>query len=174
MIIQNPNNILRQKTQKIEKITPEIKKIISEMWQELKKTAVGLALAAPQIGAPKAVIVMEYKVKNEKTGKLEVIIPKMVFINPKIIKSSAEKNVEEEGCLSFMANEEIRGEVERAKKIVVKALDEKGKTIRIRAQGFLARVLQHEIDHLNGVLFVDRADPSTVYRVEDEKKNVNL
>lgn len=165
-ITQNPNSILRKKAEKVEKVDAEIKKIIKKMKKILRSSTAAVALAAPQIGIAKTIVVMGYKPK-EKGAE---VIPKLALINPKIIKSSKEIIKSEEGCLSLM-DEEIRGDVARAKKVTVEAMDEKGKIRKIRAQGFFARVLQHEIDHLNGVLFVDRADPNTIYKVDNETKN---
>jgi len=136
------------------------------MKKVLNSSPVAVALAAPQIGISKAIVVTGYKSQDKKAEK----IPELVLINPQTIETSKEKIKDEEGCLSLM-DEEIRGEVERAKNIILEARDEKGKIKKIKAKGFFARVLQHEIDHLNGVLFVDRADPSTIYKVKNEKKN---
>lgn len=168
-ILQNPNQILRKKAERIRDVS-EVKNLIAKMRNILVHSAVGVALAAPQIGVSKAVIVTSYKEIENKEKKEKIIIPECVLINPKIIKSSKEKNKEEEGCLSFI-DEEIRGEVERAKKVMVEALDEKDNKIKIKAEGFFARVLQHEIDHLNGILFVDRADPKTIYRITEERND---
>lgn len=165
-IIQNPNKILRRKTEKVGKVDSEIKDIIAKMKKVLSKSTAAVALAAPQIGITKRIVVTGFKPK-EKDAE---IIPQLCLINPKIIKSSAETIKNEEGCLSLM-DEEIRGEVIRAKKIILEAMDEKEKIQKIKAEGFFARVLQHEIDHLNGILFVDRADPKTIYKVDHEKKN---
>ena len=97
----------------------------------------------------------------------------MVLINPKITKYSKEESKREEGCLSFM-EPEIRGIVKRPKRVTVLTMTEKREKKEIKARGFLARVLQHEIDHLNGVLFVDRADPTTIYKVEEKEKNEKI
>lgn len=164
-IIQNPNQILRKKTEEVKEIDSKIKDIIAKMKKVLRSSPVAVALAAPQIGISKKIIITGYKPK-EKDAE---IIPKLCLINPKIISLSAEKIKDDEGCLSLM-DEEIRGNVERAKKIQIEALDENGKNQKIKAKGFFARVLQHEIDHLNGVLFIDKADPSTIYKVENDKK----
>lgn len=164
-IIQNPNKILRNKTEEVEKIDAGIKNIIAKMKKALSESSAAVALAAPQIGITKRIVITGFKPKDKDAE----IIPELCLINPRIIKSSAETIKNEEGCLSLM-EEEIRGDVVRAKKIILEAMDEKGKIQKIKAEGFFARVLQHEIDHLNGILFVDRADPKTIYKVDHEKK----
>ena len=164
-ILQNPNQILRKKTEEVKKIDSEIKSIIAKMKKVLSKSSAAVALAAPQIGISKKIIITGYKPK-EKDAE---IIPKLCLINPKIISSSAEKIKDEEGCLSLMDEEEIRGNIERAKEIEIEALDENGKKQKIKAEGFFSRVLQHELDHLNGILFIDKADPNTIYKVNNEK-----
>ena len=166
-IIQNPDPILRKKAEKIEKIDAEIKKIIVKMKKIIRSSPAAVALAAPQIGINKAIVATGFKPKEKDVEA----IPELCLINPKIIKSSVEIIKDEEGCLSLMDKEEIRGNVERAKEIEVEALDEKGKSQKIKARDFFARVLQHEIDHLNGVLFIDKADPNTIYKVDHEKKD---
>ena len=135
-----PDPVLRKKTQDVDKITPEIREMISDMTETmLKKDGVGLA--APQVGISKKIIVI----------KLET--PK-VFINPIITNKSKETDIMEEGCLSFP---KFFLKIKRPKKIELIALDENGKKIEITAEGLMARVLQHETDHVNGILFVDRA-----------------
>ncbi|TSC90623.1 MAG: peptide deformylase, partial [Candidatus Berkelbacteria bacterium Licking1014_96] len=133
-IIQNPNPILRKKAQKVEKIDAEIKKIIVKMKKIMRSSPAAVALAAPQIGINKAIVVTGFKPK-EKDAE---VIPELCLINPRIIKSSAETIKNEEGCLSLMDKEEIRGNVERAKKVLIEATDEKGKIQKIKAEGFFA------------------------------------
>ncbi|MBU2595455.1 peptide deformylase [Patescibacteria group bacterium] len=165
-IIQNPNQILRKKAKSIKKIDGEILKIIEKMEKTLKTTKKGVAIAAPQIGISKAIIFAKYKKKKKK----DVSIPRTILINPKIIKYSKETIEKEEGCLSFY-KPEIRGVVKRSRRVIVSTLTEEGLKKEIKAQGFIARVMQHEIDHLNGILFVDRADQTTIYKVNEKNKN---
>lgn len=164
-IKQNNDPVLRKKSEKVKNIDSGILNIIKRMKKALKNVP-GVAVAAPQIGISKKIVVTGYKPKNEN----DIEIPEMVLINPELIKSSKETEELEEGCLSVM-EPEIRGKVKRAKKVEVRALDEKGKEIKVKAKEFFARVLQHEIDHLNGKLFLDRADPTTLYRPEEKIKN---
>ncbi len=141
-IITGENNpLLRQKSKPVKKLDQEIFLLIEKMKKiVLEKEALGLA--AIQVGVPLQIIVC----KTEKDFK--------VFINPEIIKTSKEKESFIEGCLSLP---NYYGEVVRPKTIVIKAINENGEKIKLKAYGLLARVIQHEIDHLNGVLFIDKA-----------------
>lgn len=164
-INQNPSKILRQKTQRVKEINQEVIRDINKLKSALKKSKLAVAVAAPQIGIKKRIVVTGYTAKNEK----EISIPKLTLINPKIISHSKKVVEQDEGCLSFV-KPEIRGIVPRYQKVTVIALNEKGKEINIKAEGFFARVLQHEIDHLRGVLFVDHADPQTLYKPEPKNE----
>lgn len=144
-ILQNPNQILRKKAEKVRKIDTKITDIIAKMKKVLNSSVAGVALAAPQIGISKAIVITGFKeIGNEKEKSAQggpasdgekIVIPEYVLLNPKLIKSSTEKIKEEEGCLSLM-DEEIRGDVERAKEIMIEAMDEKGKIQKIKAKGF--------------------------------------
>ena len=139
-ILKYPDPILRKKSEEVEEITEETKKLA----QELKETMLanqGIGLAAPQVGVLKRIIV----VQAEKGPQ--------IFINPKIIKKSRETLIEEEGCLSFPG---LFLKIKRAKEVEVEALNENGEKIFLKAEGLPARIFQHEIDHLDGVLFIDR------------------
>ena len=139
-IIKYPALILRKKCQKIKEIDDEIKKLGLEM-TEIMITNQGIGLAASQIGELKRIIV----IKTERGAQ--------VFINPEIIKKSKEMEIMEEGCLSFPG---LFLKIKRAKEIEVNAFNFKGKEFQLKAEGLLARVIQHEIDHLDGILFIDR------------------
>lgn len=134
--------VLRQKAQEVREITPTIIKLLNEM-AETMYDAPGVGLAAPQVGISKRLVVID--VQDER-GLLKLI-------NPKITARSG-KETALEGCLSFPG---IAGEVERAAAVTVEALDETGQKITFTATGLLARACQHEFDHLDGILFVDRA-----------------
>jgi len=132
--------VLREKSLPVKEITREILNLIRDM-AETMYTDSGVGLAAPQVGISKRIIIID----EDKEGL-------MVLVNPEIIKSEGEV-IEEEGCLSFPG---IYSDVKRSSKVTVKALNENGDQIEIVKEGLIARVLQHEIDHLNGTLFIDR------------------
>ena len=140
-IITLPNPILRQKAKKIADVMdPKIQKLIPQMTELMLKEGVGLA--APQIGESIRLIVVKYKDGS------------VAMINPRILKKSILKEWGEEGCLSVPGK---YGEVKRSKKLTIRYTDEKGKAKTLNAQGMLARIIQHETDHLDGVLFIDKA-----------------
>lgn len=132
--------ILREKALPVEEVTPEILNLIKDM-AETMYTASGVGLAASQVGVPKRIILVD----GEEDGLI-------VLINPMIIKSEGEV-VEEEGCLSVP---DIYSQVKRSFKVTIKALNENGDPIEITKEDLIARALQHEIDHLDGILFIDR------------------
>ena len=144
-IAKEPEKILRKKLKNVEKITPQIRALILDMRQKMAE-ANGVGLAANQIGQDFAVFVIDAKLAKENQ------VPD-AYINPKIVEFSKDRGELEEGCLSLPG---YWRQIERAKKIKLKALDENGKKIKIKARGFLARVLQHEYDHLQGMLIKDR------------------
>lgn len=151
-IVTTPNEILKSPCEKV-KFDEQTKTLIQDMMDTLldAKNPEGAGLAAPQIGVLKRVIIArEFFLSPE--NQEEVISKEHVFVNPKIISKSKETDVDFEGCLSIP---DTYGRVERSKKIKVKALDENGMPIRVSASGFLARVIQHEVDHLDGILFTD-------------------
>lgn len=144
-IITHPNSILRQKAEEIEleKIKSyDIKKLVFNM-KETVEAGKGIGLAAPQVGHSLRVIVIFLENK------------KMALINPKITHFSWIKKSGEEGCLSMPGT---FGFVKRSKLIKIKALDENGEEIKFKAKNILARVIQHEVDHLDGILFIDKAE----------------
>ena len=143
-ILTQGNPVLKKKSKAVGKILPELKKLLDNM-EDTMRAAPGVGLAAPQVGVLQRVIVVDIG---------EGLI---AFINPKIAKKSG-KCMFYEGCLSVPG---VEGQVERSEMICVKGLDRNGKPIIVEAEGYLAVVIQHEIDHLDGVLFVDRIkDPS--------------
>lgn len=131
--------ILREKTQLVGEVTPQTKKLIKDMTETMYENE-GLGLAANQIGIGKQIMTVDVG-----QGLL-------VLINPRIMESCGEESAEE-GCLSLP---DIKVEVKRARKIKVRGLNEEGGRIEIEAEGLLARAIQHEIDHLNGMLIADR------------------
>jgi len=150
-VLQKGNQILEQTAQEIslEEISnPKIKNIISQMKDILKNTEDAIALAGPQIGESLRIFVVSNKFFKENNQEY------LIFINPVIIKLSKEKQWLEEGCLSVR---NVYGEVERSRKALVQAYDENGKKFTFGSSDLLAQVFQHEIDHLNGILFTSKA-----------------
>ncbi len=147
--------VLRDVSREVKVITPQLLVLLDDM-VETMVDADGVGLAAPQVGINKRLIVVDIRDEN---GLLKLI-------NPVIVDKDGSKEKAVEGCLSFPG---IAGEVERDEKVTVRALGPDGKTIEICAAGLLARALQHEIDHLDGILFVDRA---IRFIEEDESKEI--
>ena len=142
--------ILRKKAQSIVSVNPFIKKLIKEMFFTMRRVG-GVGLAAPQINQPLQLAVIEIK-KNKIRPHVRPLLP-TVIINPRILTHSKEVFSDWEGCLSFP---NVRGFVPRYKEIEVGYLDELGKDKILKLNGFQARVFQHEIDHLEGVINVDK------------------
>ena len=140
-----PDKRLRLKSEPVKKIDAGIRKLVDDMFETMYD-APGIVLAAIQVGNPKRVVTMDLS-KKEETEKNP-----QVFINPEILWNSEETATYEEGCLSIP---EFYGDVERPAQVKVKYLDLEGKAQEIEADGLLATCLQHEIDHTNGVLFID-------------------
>ena len=166
-IIQNGNNLLREISKEIppKNITdPKIQKIILDMNEALNSQYDGVAIAAPQIGITQRIFIISGKVFDENflygdkksydRNKKRVHMPNMVFINPVIKKISKDKKLMDEGCLSIRP---IYGKVRRATRATVEAYDENGKQFTMGGSGLLAHIFQHEIDHLDGILFIDKA-----------------
>jgi peptide deformylase len=168
-IISLPNPHLRQKSQRVGVITDKIRNLVAEMeaatisWDTSRDHEVGVALAAVQIDRLYKVVVVRnnYDDKNDHSFT--------AFINPEITKFDGEILEDYEGCLSVPS---VYGKVKRYSKVKVKAIDLDGKTFRVTAEGFLARIFQHEIDHTNGIVFIDhiKDDPEAFYRLDEDGK----
>jgi peptide deformylase len=146
-IVKDPDPVLRKKAIKIRKADDGLRKLADDMFETMLD-APGVGLAAPQIGKSIRLIVVHVP-EDEEDGTKETSLK---LINPEIIKSNGSQ-LGPEGCLSIPG---WAGDVERAEIITVKAIDMDNRPVRIKAHGYLARVLQHEIDHLDGILFPDR------------------
>ena len=142
-ILTEPDPFLRQKSSEVEQVTDEIRKLMDDMLETMYD-APGIGLAAIQIGVPKRVIVIDLS-RDEKKNPL-------YFVNPKIIEKSNTDSTYEEGCLS-VPNQ--FAEVDRPDKCHVSFLDYNGKKQELKAEGLLATCIQHEMDHLEGILFID-------------------
>lgn len=150
-IITVPHETLRSKARKVSSFGQELQTLIDDM-VETMRAAPGVGLAAPQVNVPLRVIVVEFAESEED----EEVTPELyVCINPKITPTSSEEVVGTEGCLSIPG---IVGDVSRPTEVTVKGLNRHGQPMKLKVSGWLARIFQHEVDHLNGVLFVDLAD----------------
>ena len=142
-VVTLPDEFLRQKSLPVEDVNDEIRTLIENMYETMYETD-GVGLAAVQIGK-----LLRLFVVDDQNGH------KMAFINPQIISTSSETCEIEEGCLSIPT---IYEAIVRPKNVTVQALNEKGKPFTVEADGFFARIIQHEYDHLDGVLYIDRGD----------------
>ena len=151
-IITLPNQHLRQKSQKIHIVTDETRKLIANMtsaaidWEKSRPHEISAALAAVQVDKLERVVIVRSEFDNKNNNNFTALI------NPEIVKYEGEIVYDYEGCLSV---QKVYGKVPRHNKVRIRALNENGDEIRLKAEGFLARVLQHEIDHTNGIVFID-------------------
>ena len=152
----NGDEILRKKAREVEQVDDKIKELLQDMLETMHKYN-GVGLAGPQVGILKRVIVIDLYDGEEP----------LLLVNPKIIKTKGKQEVDE-GCLSF-PNEYAK--IIRPKEVVVEALNENGKKVKITAKDLLAQALSHEIDHLDGILFVDNIIPGTLQYVEPEEND---
>ncbi len=146
-ILKYPDPVLRKKSEPVDSVDEEVKALLTDLVDTMRSVG-GVGLAAPQIGVNRRVIVIEIPEDETEDGK-----PRLIkLVNPEVVDTRGTVKFEE-GCLSIPG---IRTYVKRNEEVVVKGLDEEGKETRIEATGLLAIALQHEIDHLDGVLFIDR------------------
>ena len=166
-IITTPDPRLRAKSAKVREITPEVKQIIADMtessldWEQKHPYELSAAMAAPQLGVNQRIIIVRDDLDNKDVNTFTALI------NPEVIRTEGKTVKDYEGCLSVP---EIYGMVARPDKVKIKATLEDGTEVRLKAAGYLARTLQHEIDHLNGILFIDhiRDDNNAFYRMSDK------
>ncbi len=154
-IRQEGDEILKKKSREVEVIDDKIRELIEDMVETMHKYD-GVGLAAVQVGILKRILVID--IYDDKT-------PIVKLVNPTIVKQKGEIELEE-GCLSFPNK---FAKVKRPTDVVVEGLNEKGEKVKIKASGLLAQALCHEIDHLNGITFVDRMEPGTLQYVEPQK-----
>jgi peptide deformylase len=166
-IVTLPEPVLRRKARPVSKFDNDLQTLIDDMIDTMRE-APGVGLAAPQVGISDRLIVVEYAeppevVEGEEPKEVK---PKLyVMANPEIVKTSDEKVLGIEGCLSIPG---LVGEVERFAMVQVKGLNRRGQPMKVKAEGWLARIFQHEIDHVNGVVFPDRA--TRVWKPEPEEE----
>ena len=166
-IVTTPDPRLRQKSEKVHQIDNETKRIIDEMiasslaWEEEHEFELSAAMAAPQLGYNKRIIVVREDMSNKDNA---TFVP---LINPVVIKTEGKIIEDYEGCLSVPS---VYGKVGRPYKARIKAVTENGEEVRLKATGFLARTLLHEIDHLDGILFIDHIKDQTdaFYKLNDK------
>ncbi len=149
-VVKLPDPVLRRKGHKIAHLDKSIQVLIDDMIETMRNEP-GVGLAAPQVNVSSKLIVVEYPLDDKVENSKPTLF---VLIDPEIIEFSQETEIGIEGCLSVP---ELVGEVERAARVDIRALNRYGKKQKIIAQGWLARIFQHEIDHINGILFIDRA-----------------
>jgi peptide deformylase len=161
-IVTLPDPVLKRKAHTVNQFDKNLHALLDDM-VETMRAAPGVGLAAPQIGLSERIIVIEYYERPEDEEVEDA--PKKVWavINPEIVKTSEEMLMGVEGCLSIPG---LIGEVERHAAVQVRGLNRHGKPMKVKAKGWLARIFQHEIDHLNGVLFTERA--TRLWKPQDE------
>jgi peptide deformylase len=166
LTVDNPQQlqILRARSRKVQQVTPRLVALAEQMLETMRQ-ANGVGLAAPQVGVLQRFFVAELPADEEENLPAETYI----LFNPEIVKDRGEQ-VGYEGCLSIPG---YIGEVVRREQVTVQALDERGRSLRLKVEGYLARVFQHEIDHLDGVLYTDKlTDPDTFRPVEVGQEEV--
>lgn len=165
-IVVVPNEVLRKKTQKVTKFDDNLQKLIDDMVETMRE-APGVGLAAPQIGVLEKVIVVEYYEDEEaaESSEDDADLKKRLYtiVNPEITRKSAELEIGTEGCLSIPG---YLGDVDRHLAITVKGQNRHGQPVTLKLKDWTARIFQHEIDHLNGVLFTDLA--TKIWKPEGE------
>jgi len=159
-----PEKVLKKKALPVDEVNADIERLIDDMFETMY-AAPGVGLAAPQVGVSKRVLVIDVNVKEEGDSH-----PPLALINPEIVSAEGEVDIEE-GCLSLPG---LTGMVRRAENVLVKGLDREGKPVQIEASGLLAIALQHEIDHLEGTLILDRISPlkRAFYKKKTAKKSL--
>ena len=165
-IVTIPDEVLRRKARKVKTFDEDLHALMDDM-VETMRVAPGVGLAAPQVGISQRVIAVEFGDEEDEEAPQKLYI----LANPEVTRFSNEKVFGIEGCLSIPG---FVGEVERSETVTVKGQNRHGKPLRIKAKGWLARIFQHEIDHVNGILFTDRTDKIYKLEEEEEKDIVNM
>ena len=162
-IVTLPAPVLRSKARKVTSFNEDVKKLVDDMVDTIRQ-APGVGLAAPQVNIPVRIIVVEFGDEDDPE-----VPPKLyTVINPELSRFSKEVSVGTEGCLSIPG---FVGDVERSISVIVKGFTPSGQPLKIKASGWLARIFQHEVDHLNGILYIDRADQ--VWELKEEVSQVS-
>ena len=170
-VVKYGDPVLRKKGAAIEKVTPEIKRLVDDMFETMYNAA-GVGLAAQQVGQALQLTVIDVRAVKDRPSRMEIAgkvvdvaehMP-LVLINPKITPFG-DPTKGPEGCLSFP---EVYADITRPDSVEVEATNAEGKTVRFKAGGLLSRAVQHEVDHLNGILFIDRMTSETKAEIKDE------
>ncbi len=163
-IVTLPEPVLRGKARKVTDFGQDLQNLVDDMVETMRE-APGVGLAAPQVDVPLRVIVIEFGDEEDEEA------PKKLFtmVNPEIARYSTDSLLGTEGCLSIPG---YQGDVERSLTVTVKGQNRHGQPMRVKAKDWLARIFQHEIDHLNGVLFIDRAEK--IWKFEGEPSQVSV
>jgi len=161
-IVTLPDPVLRRKARKVAELGSEVQTLIDDMIETMREEP-GVGLAANQVGVSWRVIVVEYGDDEDEDAPAKLY----VVVNPEVTRLSKEMVVGTEGCLSIPG---YAGNVERHASLTVKGMNRRGQPLTIKAKGWLARIFQHEVDHLDGIVFTDRADK--VWKVEGEPSQV--
>lgn len=162
-IVTIPHEVLRRKARPVTDFGADLQTLIDDM-VETMRAAPGVGLAAPQVNVPLRVIVVEFGDEEDEDVPLHLF----TIVNPELSRQSGDTEEGTEGCLSIPG---LLGDVERHSSLVVKGQSRRGQPVKIKASGWLARIFQHEVDHLNGILFTDRTDK--VYKLEDVEADTN-
>ena len=159
-VVTIPDDVLRRKARKVTDFGGDLQELIDDMVETMRE-APGVGLAAPQVDESLRVVVVEFGDEEDEEAPVKLY----TVVNPEISRSSQETVVGTEGCLSIPG---FLGDVERSESVTVKGFNRHGQPMKIKAKGWLARIFQHEIDHINGVLFIDRAE--TVWKVDEQPR----
>ena len=159
-VVTIPDEVLRRKAHKVKNFGTELQMLIDDMVDTMRE-APGVGLAAPQVGVSQRVIVVEFGDEEDEEAPTKLY----TVVNPEVSRFSDDKANGIEGCLSIPG---FVGEVERSESVTVKGQNRHGQPFRLKAKGWLARIFQHEIDHVNGILYIDRTDQ--VWKLEQEEK----
>lgn len=150
-----PDPVLRTNAEPVARIDAKLRQLAADMIETMQDAS-GVGLAAPQVGVSQRIVIVDFDAENGDPR---------VLINPVIVKRSGRKEICEEGCLSFPG---LRTRIKRSPKVIVEAQNLDGEIVEYQAEGLAARAVQHELDHLDGLLFVDKAGPSDKQSIEPE------
>ncbi|MCH7480503.1 MAG: peptide deformylase [Chloroflexi bacterium] len=162
-IVTLPNDVLRRKARVVTDFGPELQSLIDDM-VETMRAAPGVGLAAPQVDVSQRVIVVEFGDEDDE----EVPRKLHVVVNPRIKRPSRDQELGQEGCLSIPG---LIGDVQRSMSATVLGQNRRGHKVKIKAEGWLARIFQHEVDHINGILFIDKAE--RIYTLEELEEDTD-